>query len=441
MSDVDPMTLSWRERMHVGWIALALVAAGLWGVWQFLQSSTPRHIVVASGVADGMPHELAQRYREILAREGVTVEERMTAGGAENARLLHDPASGVDVAFMPAGVATAEERSKLVMIASLYYEPVWIFYRGDAVLTRIEELRHKRIAIGAPGHGTRALCEPLLAANGITALDAELLPLGNIAALRALQSGELDAIFLSGPAKSPAVWQALYDSTLKLMDLPRADAYPRRFPHITRLTLPPGTIDLAQLIPAQEVRMIATKAMLVARDDLPAPLVRLLYDAAAELHSGQGFFEASREFPNATPLDLPVSDVAYSHQRFGPGFLRRYLPFWAATLIERLIVVMLPLIVVVVPLVNLLPQLMRWRVRSRIYRWYGELALLERDVAARTGVLPIERWLADLDRIQRSVEKLRTPTRFASETYTLREHIGLVRRAVLVKAGEGTTSP
>jgi hypothetical protein len=72
-------------------------------------------------------------------------------------------------------------------------------------------------------------------------------------------------------------------------------------------------------------------------------------------------------------------------------------------------------------------------VRSRVYRWYGELALLERDVSTRQGVLPVEKWLQDLDRIELAVEEIKIPTSFASEAYTLREHIALVRRAVLAK--------
>src|SRR6185369_8914781 len=128
-----------------------------------------------------------------------------------------------------------------------------------------------------------------------------------------------------------------------------------------------------------------------------------------------------------------VSSDADRHRRFGPSLLYRYLPFWLATVVERTIILVLPLLVVLIPVINYLPQFLRWRVRSRIYRWYGELAMLERDVATRAGSLPTEKWLADLDRIERAVAGIRTPTGFASEAYTLREHIGLVRRAVIAR--------
>jgi TRAP-type uncharacterized transport system substrate-binding protein len=438
LDDFPPNTR--RERIRLGIFAVMLVAVAALGVW-YLESTIPRRIVMASGFKDGSYHIDAQRYTELLARQGVTVVERMTGGAGDNAILLLDPKSGVDVAFMEGGVVAQSQRDKVVMLASLRYEPVWVFYRGGEVLTRLEDLRYKRIAVGTPGNGGRLIVLPLLEASNVTHSNTKLLPLGGVGALRALQDGAVDASIFVGATRSPIIWQALHDETLKLMSFADADAYARRFSYLTPLTLPAGTIDMSyRRIPPQPVRLIATKAMLIARDDLPSPLVDLLLEAARELHSEQGFFEAAREFPGTAPVDLPVSANADRHLRFGQSFLHRYLPFWVATFVERLIVVVLPLLVIFVPLINFLPQILRWRVRSRIYRWYGELKLLERDVESRTGMLPIEKWLADLERIERAVENIKTPASFASESYTLREHIELVRRSVLAKAA-ATGSP
>ena len=430
----DKRPKEYRQKiLHWAWPVAALTLVALLGAW-FLQSTIPRRIVLASGLKDGMYHEYAQRYKEILARDGVTVEERLTGGADENEQLLHDPKSGVDVAFMHGGVVRPVERGNLVMLMALYYEPLWIFYRDPATLTQLDELRYKRVAVGTPGSGVRAFVEPLLAANGITGFNSKLVPLVNLEALRALQKGEIDAALLVGPAQLPAVWQALHDPSLKLMSLERADAYPRIFSHITKLTLPAGAIDLALHIPEREVKLIGTRAMLIARDGLPPAIINLLLEAGRELHSGQGFFEADDEFPSTASVDLPVSTDANRHHRFGPSLLHRYLPFFVATYVERLIILLVPLLVVLVPLFNFLPQILRWRVRSRVYRWYGELTLLEREVATRTGTLPIDQWLADLDRIESAAARIKTPASYASEAYTLREHIGLVRRAVLAKA-------
>ena len=441
MAFEDLAALSRRDRVRLALLVAALVAALVWVSAKFVEPGPPRHIVLASGPASGIYNQYALRYKEILAREGVAVDVRMTQGAADNLGLLLDPKSGVDVAFMQGGVASFPAADGLQMLASLYYEPLWIFYRNTKPLTRMNELHGKRIAIGTVGSGTRALVAQLFAANGLTTAsgvgrdNTDIVALGGDDALRALKAGEIDAALFVGGADTPTIQQALRDPLLKLMSLRRADAYARRFPFLSRLALPYGTIDLAINIPDQDVSMVGTKAMLVAHDSLHPALVDLLVDAAREIHGHQGYFETAGEFPGTAQVDIPVSPFADEHKRFGPSYLHHYLPFWLATFVERAIILIVPLIVVLVPLMNFLPQFLRWRVRSRIYRWYGELALLERDVATRQGALPVEQWLQDLDRVEQAAEHIHTPASFASEAYTLREHIGLVRRAVLAKAG------
>jgi TRAP transporter TAXI family solute receptor len=431
--------LSRRELAGIVILVAGLLAAVFWFVAQIVQPSPPGRIVMASGVEGGLYHRYALRYKAILARDGVKLEERMTNGADENLRLLEDPKSGVDVAFTQAGIAKSPAADDLVMLAGLYYEPLWIFSHGMAKVTQINQLQGKRIATGIDESGTRAFLEPLLRANGLTPANTTLVPLGGDDALRGLLAGELDAAAFVGGVQSPTILAALRNPELALMNLDRADAYARLFPYITKLTLPPGTIDLALDEPKAEVTLIGTEAMLVAREGMHPALINLLMDAAHEIHSGQSYFEAAGEFPRTNRVDLPVSVDADRHQHFGPTFLHRYLPFWLASLVERLIIVVVPLVVVLVPVFSYLPQFLSWRVRSRIYRWYGELKLLERDVGARKGTLPIEQWLADLDRIEVAVEAIKTPASFASQAYTLREHIGLVRRAVLAKAGGAAT--
>ena len=434
MSSDDLATLTRRDKLRFIALVVALIAATVWISARFLQPAPSRHIVLASGAEFGLYHQYAQRYIQALARDGVVVVERMTGGAADNLRLLRDPNSGVDVAFLQGGIATAFEAEEVEMLASLYYEPLWVFYRDPKVLSQLNQLTGKRIAVGALGSGTRAFVEPLLAYNAVLRSNSTLLPITGDDALRALQAGDVDATLMVGGAQTPIIIQALRDPAIKVMSFSRADAYTRRFPYITKLMLPPGTVDLALDIPEKEVALIGTKAMLAARPGLHPALVNLLLDAASDIHSPQGFFEAAGEFPSIAPVDLPVSDDAQRHKRFGPSFIHRFLPFWVATFVERFVILVLPLIVILVPVVHYFPEFLRWRVRSRVYRWYGELALLERDVATRKGSLPVEKWLQDLDHIEHAVEGIRTPASFASEAYTLREHIGLVRRAVLAKA-------
>ncbi|HET9764629.1 MAG TPA: TAXI family TRAP transporter solute-binding subunit [Casimicrobiaceae bacterium] len=429
--------LTGRERLQATVLIAVLVLVGVYLYVALARTVPPHRIVLASGPDFGVYHEYAKRYKSLLAREGVKVEERMTNGAADNLRLLLDPESGVDVAFIQGGVADSAAADGLVMLSSLYYEPLWIFYTGQRTLSQVTDLRGKRIAAGLRGSGTRALADQVLAVNGLSAPDgaagtsASALELGGKEALAALETGQADAALFVGGAQTPIIQQALRDPAIKLMSLSDVEVYPRRFPYISQLSLPRGTIDLALDIPDHSVAMIGTRAMLVARADFHPALINLLVDAARVIHGRQGYFEGAGEFPSTEPMDVPVSPYADEHKKFGANFLYRYLPFWLAALAERAIILLVPLAVVLVPLLKLLPDFLRWRVRSRVYRWYGELALLEGDVNTRTAAPPVEEWLGDLDRIERAVEELKIPPKFASEAYTLREHVRLVRARVL----------
>jgi TRAP-type uncharacterized transport system substrate-binding protein len=425
--------LSSRTRLSLAIILLTLIAATVWAVVHLLQTGPSRHIVLASGLKDGLLHQHAERYIDILARSGVTVEERITNGPGDNLRLLQDPHSGVDIGFTQGGLSQTSDANDVVMLASLYYVPLWIFYRKGEPLNYVNELRNRRVAVGVAGSGARSLSESVFELNGLTPENVKMEPSSNIAALLALRSGDVDAAIFVDGADNPAVWNALRDPTLGLLSFSRAEAYRRRLNFISTLKLPAGVVDLADNIPEKEVDLIGTKEMLAARKGLHPAIIHLLVDAAREIHGKQGLFEEAGEFPSTTQVDLPVSTDADQHRRFGRTIFYQYLPFWMAAFGERAIIILLPLAAILFPLFHYLPQLVRWHVRSRIYRWYGELALLERDVDARTGDLPIDRWLADLARIEEAVAGIHTPAGFASEAYTLREHISLVRRAIITR--------
>lgn len=430
----QPFLGSRRAVIRVGVLVAVLAALCLWVSLRYLDPIPPRRIVLASGPATGLYHHFAQRYKAALAAQGVIVEERMTDGAAENYHLLLDPGSGVDLALMQGGVATFPEADSLVMIAGLYYEPLWIFTRRGEAVDALSAFAGKRISLGSPGSGTNLLATQLLRASGVTADTATLLSIPTSRSLSALKAREIDAAMIVTGPRGATLHAALTDPALELVSLAQADAYPQRLTFITRRTLHAGAVEFVPLVPPRDTALLATRAMLVARDDIHPAIVNLLLEVIRDVHNDRGYFEAANEFPNIDLVDIRVSPDAVRHDRFGPSLLYRYMPFWVATALERFIIIVVPLLAVLLPPIRFLPQIADWRVRRLIHRWYGQLIVLEHEVQARESELPLTRWLSDLDRIERGIEHVTIPASFASEVYTLREHIDLVRRAVLAKA-------
>ncbi len=430
-------TLSWQDLFYVGLPALLLLAAGFWLAAQFVRPAPPRQITLGTGTEGSGYQRFAARYKDILQGYGITLIERPSAGSLENLQALRNKQSGLDAAFIQGGGTNVQDTDHLHSLGGLYDEPLWIFYRAELArnepggrLDQLLQLRGRRIAIGSAGSGTQKLALELLEANGLTTPPTELFEQGGLETAEALREGRLDAVMTVGPTQSALVWSLLYAEEIRLMSLGHAQAYARRLPYLQNLTLPRGAIDLVRDIPSQDVHLLAPLATLVVRDDLHPALVDLLLQAAKEVHGEAGVFQKPNEFPQATPVDFPLSPEAERYYKSGKSFLQRYLPFWLATLIDRMIVFLVPIIALLIPVLRFAPPLYGWRVRSRIFRRYGELKLLEGELELDASRHTQAEWLARLDVIEKKVNHLPTPLPFSDMLYTLRGHIELVRAAI-----------
>ncbi|MBI4754225.1 MAG: ABC transporter substrate-binding protein [Betaproteobacteria bacterium] len=422
--------LSLRDALTVGLPLVLVLVAGFWLAAQFIKPAPPDFLVFSSGGEGGAYQLYAARYQQILSGEGIELRERPSAGSIDNLQRLLDEDGDVDAAFVQGGTGADIATDRLVSLGSLYPEPLWIFYRGHRDLDHLGQLRGLRLAVGPEGSGTRKLALELLEANGIAAAPTRLLPLSGLEAVKALRQGRVDVLFVVGAAHSAAVWSAFYTPGVRLMSLANAEAYPRRFPYLSHLVLPQGAIDLERSIPQQDVHLVAPVATLVVREGLHPALIDLLLQAAQEAHGGHGLFQKQGEFPRATQVDFPLSPEAQRFYRSGKPFLQRYLPFWIATLLDRMLVMLIPLFAVLIPVLKFAPSLYGWRVRSRIYRWYGELKFLEDEMERDPRARPANEWMQRLENIERNASRIRTPLAFADQLYTLRQHIALVRRGM-----------
>jgi TRAP transporter TAXI family solute receptor len=420
---------AWREQLSVVGPAVVLAVIAFVVALQWVEPAPPSRVVIATGRPDGAYYRFAQQYRERLSRERITLEIRQTTGSVENIRLLEDSASGVDLAFVQGGTGAAAKTDRLVSLASLYYEPLWVFSRANPGPSDLRGLRGRRLAVGPEGSGTRPVALTLLGANGITERNSRLLPLAGLDAAQALRRGEVDTVFLIASHESAVVKELIGTPGLSLLSFPRADAYTKRFPFLSKLVLPAGGLSLEADVPPRETLLLAPAATLVVRREFHPALVDLVLVAAADVHAGRGLFEARKQFPSPDHLEFPLLHEAERFHRSGPPFLARYLPFWAATLIDRIKVLVLPLLVLV-PLARLVPPIYRWRVRSKIIDKYRDVVDVDLALGRHPSQAECDELLDRIARIEDDVRKLRLPLGYADAHYHLRQHVELMRGKV-----------
>jgi TRAP transporter TAXI family solute receptor len=420
---------AWKEQLSVVGPAVIAAVVAFVVAFQWVKPAPPSRVVIAAGRSDGAYYRIAQQYATRLAREGITLEVRETSGSVENIQLLENPESGIDLAFVQGGSGGGAKGEGLASLASLYFEPLWVFSRHAPGPADLRGFRGRRLAVGPEGSGTRAVALTLLAANGVTGGTARLLPLTGLDAVRALRRGAVDTVFLVAGPGSPTVHEMLRTPGIALLSFPRADAYTKQFPFLTKLVLPAGGLGLAANLPPRETLLLAPAATLVVRNDFHPALVDLVLVTAAAVHGKRGLFEAPRQFPSADHLEFPLMSEAERYYTSGPPFLARYLPFWAATLVDRVKVLILPLLVLV-PLARIVPPAYHWRVRSKIIKRYRDVVEVDQALAHRPAPGECAQLLAQLDRIEDEVRNLRVPLGYADAHYHLRLHIDLVRRRV-----------
>ena len=413
--------------------AALLTLIGFVVAWQFVNPAPPRTLVIATGQQDGAYYLFAEHYRQQLAVDGIELEIRTSSGSIDNLELLKNKA--VDLAFVQGGTGSSADTDILSSLGSLYYEPLWVFYRGEQTLTRINQLQDKRIAIGEPGSGTHAIAELLLADNFMDAGTAAIQPVGGTAGAQALLQGDIDALFLVASPAAPLVQDLLRRQDIRLMSFARAGAYTRLHHFLSAVSLPEGVIDMQANLPPRDTVLLAATANLVVRDGFHPALVSLLLQIATRIQSSGGLFERPGNFPNSANLEFPLNEDARRFYEHGPPFLQRYLPFWSASLIDRLKIMLLPLLTLLLPLVKIMPPMYRWRVRKKIYRWYRELQLLDDASHEHPDDAAQAELLKKLDTIEEEVRKVSVPLSYADELYSLRLHIGLVRNSLTDRSG------
>jgi TRAP-type uncharacterized transport system substrate-binding protein len=411
-------------------VAVALVLLFVLAIVWVIRSEPPSTIVLTSGPEGSSFHRWALAYQKELAKEDVTLKIITSSGSLDNLARLQDKATKVDFGFIAGGIAKEENLDGLVSLGSVAYQPLIVFYRNPTPITRLSELAGKRLAVGATGSGTRALASTLLQANGITGAPTTFVDSDAGTAATGLLEGTVDAVFLMGDSAPVQTLRTLMRAPeVQLFSFAQADAYVRRNAYLNKITLPQGSIDFGINLPRQDVQLVGPTVELVAREGLNSAISDLLLEVAKTVHGRAGLLQKQGEFPAALEHEIPLSEDARRYYKTGKGFFYRAVnSFWLASMINRLLVVVVPLVLVIIPAIRFLPVLYRMSIQLRLYRCYRPLLQVERESFGPLSNERVRELLDRVDEIEASVNHLNVPASFADRFYWLRSHVSYVRQ-------------
>lgn len=408
-------------------LGIALVVAAFVLAYQFVGPPPPDRIVLATGEDGGAYQVFGEQFARHLSAEGITVDLRATAGSGENLDLLVQ-GEEVDIAFVQGGLAELRDTAGIVALGSMYFEPLWVFVDRAKGISSVSDFLGRRLSVGAEGSGTRAVVLAMLEASGVTESDAELVDIPMTAVAEALRTSQIDAAFVIAGPSSELVQNITELPNVTLLSLHRSDALVRQFPFLSKLLLPEGVLNLQKNFPDADVEAVAVTAMLAANEDFHPALVDLLLVAAEKVHGHHTLLADAGTFPTPRYIDLPLNEEAERHYKYGPPFLMRYLPFWAATLVDRLWIMLLPLIGLAIPLVKLVPPAYRWRIRRRLLRVYAQLESIDPMRFPIADQKDRDARIAKLAKLENDPKLAKVPREYTDDVYKLRRDIDLVAR-------------
>jgi uncharacterized protein len=422
-----------REFLGVFIPAVLICAGAFWFALRYVKPAPPDSFVISAASKESPYYELAMRFEAEIAKKGVTLEVRESRGSFDNLKGLKDSESDIQAGIVQGGLANGLDTPNLLSMGRLLTEPVWIFYRGPDKIDHITQLKGKRVLIGPEGSGTGFLAHKLLEANGISAENTTLISMELPAYVDAFTNGTADAGFLVLGAEAKTVQRLLRLPNVNLMSMAQARGLIQRYPYLSAVILRQGVVDFAQNIPPADTSLVATRAMLLVRDDLHPALVTILAQAVLDVQrkptlrdGGESkLFALGTEALTDDP-EFPLADDARRVYRTGPTFFQRVLPFWLATLFDRAFILILPVIGIIFPLIRLVPMMYNWRMRRRILYWYRELKNLENDLPKTDASELGER----MERVEEGVRKISVPIQFSADLYNLRDHVEFVRRRI-----------
>jgi len=423
------MKISLNSKPRYLWcLAIGVLVATVLIIY-FTIPKLPDTLKIAAGQPGSYFYETAEIYKKYLAKQGIELEIIQTKGAAESLALLND--DKVDLALAHGGLTTKKESPDLVSLGSISYEPLWVFQRKNTkILTDISQLKGMKVATGEKGTGVEVITSKIFKAEGVNESNTTILHMGMKEAAERLIQGNIDAAVFMDPPENETIREFFSSSVINEVSLHDSEALRRRFRYLQVIKIPPSGIDLALEQPRSELLTIATTAYLATNKKLDAALQYLLLSIIDEVHHDPTLISDENEFPSDKDVDLPLSKDADIYYTKGKPFLQQYLPFQMASLFERLIKVLLPLLLLCAPIFAYAPAAYDWHFRQKLSKRYKSLVEIEEQLANNPSNKSVTEFEAMLSDVEKKLNDEKIPNSFTNQVFILREHIELVQRKI-----------
>lgn len=427
MHGVKQAALFVRTNLWILPLALLLV----WVLFRFLDPAPPRSLVMTTGGESGGYHQFGLALQKRLAEDGLLLELLPSKGSVENLQRLTDGSGAVQLGLIQSGTTSLlapQQLEGLETLGAIYHEPLWLFQRRGAGISRLSDLHDRRVSVGSAGSGTWAVVRSVFDELGEQVGEEDVASgnwqrLSASASAEALHAGELDAAFFVLPVNNRIVVELLADADIEMVNLSQVEALVARLTFLEQLSIPEGLLDLQRNIPEQRTELLSPVATLVINDDFHPALASLVLRASSEVQQQGSLLDLPGRFPAATPAELPLSaEASYYHER-GVPFLQRYLPFWIASIADRYVVLLIPFIAIMLPLLKTMGPLYAWRMRARVYRWYAHLRRVDKLIHQGAIEQVLEKEIEALLNLEDELTQVDVPLSYAHELYSLHLHV------------------
>lgn len=408
-----------------------VIAALVGAVFYYVAPPPPMSITMSSGFPNGGYDSFAEKLKEELATQGFELNIVRSSGSQENAQRLLDPESGIHIALLQSGqelLLEEDERAQLFSLGAMYQEPLWLFVRKGVEVETLNDLNNLRVAVGSAKGGVSLIVRPLLQASGI---DVENLGKNwheytGPKAAEELLAGKLDAVFLMVPPENQFIQTFATHPDVELFHFDQAAAYERRFPFVSGLEVSRGLLSLSDDLPHRDLTTLSSRALLVINENFHPALTPLFLASARKIMAPGTLLDDPDTWPLEDRDAFPMLDEAEYFYSKGLPMLQRYLPFRIASLADRYIILLFPLLMVLFPLFKVAGPIYRWRIRSRIYRWYKDLRHTEKRLLKHSDSVDVNEEISRLQLIQQDLAKVEVPLAYTHELYELHLHVRYV---------------